>query len=130
MFLWHLLHASRSITRSEWPRSQASRHDFATIFCPLPALHARRRDPLLVYCAAVDQVIPPLLSLQVRRRLKRAEAAQTMSRTGQLRIVVGAIDGTQGARGSSSGDSYGPSHAGWLVTDENTLDVTDPSDFM
>lgn len=52
-----------------------------------------------------------------------------MSRTGQLRIVVGAVDGARGARGGSSGDSYFPSHAGWLVTDVNTLDVTDPSDF-
>lgn len=66
-----------------------------------------------------------LLLLQVRRRLKRAEAARTASRTGQLRVVLGAAGG---AARDSGHDLYHPSHAGWLETDVNTLDVTDPSD--
>lgn len=64
--------------------------------------------------------------LQVRRSLKRAEAVQTASRTGQLRVVLGA---TVGATRDSGNDLHHPPHAGWLETDVNTLDVTDPSDF-
>ena len=63
---------------------------------------------------------------QVRRSLKRAEAAETASRTRQLRVVLGA---TAGAARDSGNDLYHSSQDGWLETDVNTLDVTDPSDY-
>eukprot|EP00752_Nemacystus_decipiens_P012470 g11044.t1 len=72
------------------------------------------------------QLESELAQRQVRRSLKRAEATQTASRTGQLRVVLGA---TVGEYQDSGNDLHHPSQFGWLETDVNTLDVTDPSDF-
>lgn len=68
--------------------------------------------------------------MQVRRSLKRAEAIEVASKTGHLKIILGATRGGEdGQVGSSGGDEIYSSNAGWLVTDVNTLDVTDPFDF-
>eukprot|EP00903_Cladosiphon_okamuranus_P018662 g17176.t1 len=72
------------------------------------------------------QLETELAERQVRRSLKRTEAAETASRTSQLRVVLGA---TVGAATDSGIDLYHPPQVGWLETDVNTLDVTDPSDF-
>lgn len=64
--------------------------------------------------------------LQVSRSLKRAEAVQKASMTGELRVVLGAT-GWGGSNGN--GDFGDPRHDGWLVLDVNALDVSEPSDF-
>ncbi|CAM9380011.1 unnamed protein product, partial [Scytosiphon promiscuus] len=62
---------------------------------------------------------------QVRRGNKRVEAMETASRTGNLRVVLGAV---VGAEGDDNHLVHSPDN-GWLTTDVNLLDATDPSDF-
>lgn len=74
----------------------------------------------------VDTPYPLLLLLmKVRRSSKRAEAVETASRTGNLRIVLGASAEAEG----DDHDSHHSPDSGWLTTDVNVLDVTDPADF-
>lgn len=59
------------------------------------------------------------VSSQARRSTIRAEASRRISETRQLRVVLGA--GVMNGSESVEGD--------WLMTDKNTLDVTDAADF-
>lgn len=100
-------HVQQAVARhSRCLSCRASRYTIHVLCSHLGLLHSRGYLP------------------QVRRSLKREEAARTASRAGQLRVVLGAAGGA-----TRDNDFHHSSHAGWLETDVNTLDVTDPSDF-